>query len=50
MNPYIIERGKKIVMDESNVKDPLTFTKKLLEFKAEIDELVSYSFSNQMMF
>lgn len=50
MNPYIVERGKKIVMDEANVKDPHQFTKKLLDFKAEIDELVSYSFSNQMMF
>lgn len=50
MNPYIVERGKKIVMDEANVKDPHQFTKKLLDFKAEIDELVCYSFSNQMMF
>ena len=50
MNPYIIERGLKIVQDEENVKDPHMFTEKLLHFKAEIDELVSYSFSNQMMF
>ena len=46
MNPYILERGTKIVMEENNVKDPYLFTEKLLEFKAEIDELVSYSFSN----
>ena len=50
MTPYIEDRGKKIVMDEANVKDPYLFTEKLLEFKAEIDELVSFSFSNQMMF
>ena len=50
MNPYILDRGQKIVMDESNVKDPYQFTEKLLEFKAEIDKLVEYSFSNQMMF
>ena len=50
MNPYILERGTRIVMEENNVKDPYLFTEKLLEFKAEIDELVSYSFSNQMMF
>lgn len=50
MNPYILERGQKIVMEESNVKDPHLFTEKLLEFKLEIDELVNYSFTNQMMF
>ena len=37
-------------MDENNVKDPHLFTEKLLEFKAEIDELVNFSFANQMMF
>ena len=50
MNPYILDRGQKIVMDENNVKDPHLFTEKLLEFKAEIDELVNFSFANQMMF
>ena len=50
MNPYILDRGQKIVMEENNVKDPHLFTEKLLEFKAEIDELVNYSFTNQMMF
>ena len=50
MNPYILDRGQKIVMDENNVKDPHLFTEKLLEFKAEIDELVNHSFANQMMF
>ena len=50
MNPYIISRGKEIVMDEANIKDPHQFTQRLLEFKAEIDELVETSFSNQMMF
>lgn len=50
MNPYIIERGKKIVLDEENIKDPYLFTSKLLDFKAEMDEMISYSFSNQMKF
>lgn len=50
MNPYILDRGQKIVMEENNVKDPHLFTEKLLEFKAEIDELVNFSFANQMMF
>lgn len=46
MNPYILQRGEAIVNDESNMKDPHAFTEKLLAFKAEIDELVSYSFVN----
>jgi hypothetical protein len=50
MTPYIYTRGQKIVMDESNVKDPHLFTQKLLDFKAEIDQLVQFSFANQMMF
>jgi len=33
-------------MDEENVKDPHLFTEKLLDFKAEIDQLVQYSFAN----
>jgi len=50
MSPYVIARGEKVVLDETNVKDPHLFVEKLLEFKAEIDELVSYSFCNQMEF
>lgn len=50
MNPYVIQLGLKIVQDEENVKDPHSFTQKLLDFKAEIDTLVQHSFSNQMMF
>ena len=48
MNPYILDLGEKIVMDEANIKDPIQFTEKLLAFKAEIDNLVSYSFENLM--
>ena len=50
MNPYIMERGKKIVNDETLVKNPIEFTQKLLEFKAEIDKMVTESFSNSMLF
>lgn len=46
MNPYIIERGKKIVLDEENIKDPYQFTTKLLQFKDEMDEMINYSFTN----
>ena len=50
MNPYILQRGEAIVNDETNMKDPYAFTEKLLAFKAEIDELVAYSFTNQIGF
>ena len=40
MNPYILDRGEKIVKDENNLKDPNEFTQKLLDFKAEMDILV----------
>ena len=50
MNLYILQRGEAIVNDETNMKDPYAFTEKLLAFKAEIDELVAYSFTNQIGF
>jgi hypothetical protein len=33
MNPYIEGRGEKIIGDEQLLKDPIEFTKKLLELK-----------------
>jgi len=50
MQPYIENRGEKIVMDEANVKDPVEFTGKLLSFKAEMDLLVEKSFQNDIKF
>lgn len=44
MQPYIESRGEKIVQDENLQKDPVLFTKKLLDFKAEIDVMVEKSF------
>ena len=38
------------MLDEENIKDPYQFTQKLLDFKAEMDEMVRYSFGNQMKF
>lgn len=40
MNPYIEGRGKKIIEDENNLKDPIEFTQKLLDLKKEMDEMV----------
>jgi hypothetical protein len=50
MSPYIEDRGKKIVEDEALLKDPIEFTKKLLELKSEMDNMVELSFQNDMKF
>ena len=50
MEPYIVERGETITKNEENLKDPIAFTTKLLALKKEMDELVDYSYSNDMKF
>lgn len=50
MSPYIEDRGKKIVEDEALLKDPIEFTKKLLELKSEMDNMVEQSFQNDIKF
>ena len=50
MVPYIQNRGKATVEQEDLLKDPSLFSQKLLELKAEIDEMVSFAFQNQMDF
>lgn len=50
MGPYIEGRGEKIISDESLLKDPIEFTKKLLELKSEMDEMVEKSFLNDIRF
>lgn len=50
MKPYINQEGLKIVQNEENLKDPLKFSQKLLQFKNEIDELIVKSFDNNMLF
>lgn len=50
MAPYIEERGKKVVTDPELLKDPIEFSKKLLELKSEMDEMVEKSFLNDMKF
>ena len=50
MKPFIIERGKKIVHDETLIKDPIAYTEQLILFKIEIDQLVRESFLNQLPF
>lgn len=50
MTPYIESRGEKIVTDETLLKDPIEFTKKLLSLKSEMDEMVEKSFLNDIRF
>lgn len=50
MSPYIEDRGKKIVEDDALLKDPIEFTKKLLELKSEMDLMVEQSFLNDIKF
>ncbi len=50
MGPYIEGRGEKIVKDINLQKDPIEFTKKLLELKQEMDEMVEKSFQNDIRF
>lgn len=50
MQPYIENRGEKIVTDPALLKDPVEFTTKLLAFKAEIDKMVEVSFQNDIKF
>lgn len=37
-NRYIEENGKALVNDEENVKDPIKFTERLLDFKSRMDK------------
>ena len=47
MIPYIEKRGKMTLMDnQAWLKDPIEFTKKLLDLKKEMDDLLDYSFKN----
>lgn len=50
MIPYIEGRGEKIVKNEQNLKDPIEFTKQLLDLKREMDKLIEESFQNDMKF
>jgi len=50
MQPYIQDRGRIIVKDEELLKQPVEFTKKLLELKKEMDEMVETAFKNNMKF
>ena len=48
--PFISKEGMKIIQNHENLKDPIGFSTKLLEKKAEMDDIVSRSFSNGIIF
>ena len=50
MTPYITSCGQAIVNDPENLKDPNMFTTKLLELKAENDDMIAYAFQNHMQY
>ena len=50
MVPYVEDTGRAIVKSEANLKDPLLFTRLLLEFKDVVDIMVDQSFDNNMKF
>ena len=50
MDPFIMQEGKKIISNEELRKDPIKFTVKLLELKAEMDQIISQAFNNDMRF
>ena len=47
---HIEEKGGLIVKDQKLQEDAIEFTKKLLEFKAEIDGMIEYSFESHSLF
>lgn len=50
MQGYIETKGKLIVVDPELVKNPITFTQRLLDFKCEMDVVVEKSFLNDVRF
>lgn len=50
MNPYIEDRGQKIVTDEALLKDPKEFSRRLLDLKQEMDDMITQSFLNDLKF
>ena len=39
-----MEEGRKIITNDEHLKDPLKFTRALLDFKGEVDEIVRNAF------
>lgn len=50
MNPYVMQEGGKIVLNEETKKDPIKFTELLLNLKLQMDELIEVAFDNHIRF
>ena len=50
MTEYIEDRGKSIIDVDENKKNPIKFTKTLLQLKAEMDTMVMNCFGNDPKF
>jgi hypothetical protein len=50
LQDYIETKGKQVVSDPELIKNPIAFTRKLLEFKSEMDEIVERAFLNDVRF
>lgn len=50
MEPYVEQRCKSIVDDQSMIDDPPAFVEQVLDLKNELDEMVSSCFANEALF
>ena len=50
MDTFTMQEGRKIIKNEELSKDPIKFTLKLLELKAEMDNIIERAFNNDMRF
>ena len=50
MGSHILDQGREIVNNEENQKDPLMYTNKLMEMRAQADEMLSYCFDDEIVF
>jgi cullin-4 len=50
MNDFIMLEGTKILSNVDNLKDPIKFTTELLAFKKKFDDIIIFSFQNEMNF
>ena len=50
LSAHIEAKGSQLISDPKLQEDAIEFTKKLLEFKAEVDGMIEYSFENHSLF
>ena len=50
MGKFILDQGLKMIKNEENLKDQVTFTRKQLEFKSKMDQIIEKAFFNDVDF